>query len=89
MKNSKFLKLNSKNIVAFLEDLFERRGDEEYLGEPVTMAQHMLQGAKLAEQKGESDITIVSTLLHDIGHFTSEFGMFKICLLYTSPSPRD
>ena len=78
MKNSKFLKLNSKNIVAFLEDLFERRGDEEYLGEPVTMAQHMLQGAKLAEQKGESDITIVSTLLHDIGHFTSEFGMFKM-----------
>ena len=48
MKNSKFLKLNSKNIVAFLEDLFERRGDEEYLGEPVTMAQHMLQGAKLS-----------------------------------------
>ena len=78
MKNSKFLKLNSKNIVAFLEDLFERRGDEEYLGEPVTMAQHMLQGAKLAEQKGESDITIVATLLHDIGHFTSEFGMFKM-----------
>ena len=78
MKKSKFLKLNSKNIVAFLEDLFERRGDEEYLGEPVTMAQHMLQGAKLAEQKGESDITIVSTLLHDIGHFTSEFGMFKM-----------
>ena len=78
MKNSKFLKLNSKNIVSFLEDLFERRGDEEYLGEPVTMAQHMLQGAKLAEQKGESDITIVSTLLHDIGHFTSEFGMFKM-----------
>ena len=37
-----------------------------------------LQGAKLAEQKGESDITIVSTLLHDIGHFTSEFGMFKM-----------
>ena len=78
MKNSKFLKLNSKNIVAFLEALFESRGDEEYLGEPVTMAQHMLQGAKLAEQKGESDITIVSTLLHDIGHFTSEFGMFKM-----------
>ena len=78
MTKSKFLKLNSKNIVAFLEDLFERRGDEEYLGEPVTMAQHMLQGAKLAEQKGENDITIVSTLLHDIGHFTSEFGMFKM-----------
>ena len=78
MKKSIFLRLNSKNIVTFLEDLFERRGNEEYLGEPVTMAQHMLQGAKLAEQKGESDITIVATLLHDIGHFTSEFGMFNM-----------
>jgi predicted HD phosphohydrolase len=78
MKKSNFLRLNSKNIVTFLEDLFERRGNEEYLGEPVTMAQHMLQGAKIAEQKGESDITIVATLLHDIGHFTSEFGMFNM-----------
>ena len=78
MKKSNFLRLNSKNIVTFLEDLFERRGNEEYLGEPVTMAQHLLQGAKLAEQKGESDITIVATLLHDIGHLTSEFGMFNM-----------
>jgi len=78
MNKIEFVKLNSKNIVAFLEDLFERRGNEEYLGEPVTMAQHMLQGAKLAEQNGENDITIVSALLHDVGHFTSEFGMFKM-----------
>ena len=70
--------LTHDNVVAFLQDIFDRRGDEEYLGEPVTMAQHMLQGAHLAEIANESEATIVAALLHDIGHFTSEFGMFSM-----------
>ncbi|WP_411034524.1 HD domain-containing protein [Shinella sp. BYT-45] len=70
--------LTPETIVAFLADIFERRGGEEYLGEPVTMAEHMLQGAYLAEQQGEPEIIIVAALLHDIGHFTSEFGTFSM-----------
>ena len=70
--------LSRETIVAFLGDIFERRGGEEYLGEPVTMAQHMLQGACLAEQQGEDETIIVAALLHDIGHFTSEFGTFSM-----------
>lgn len=70
--------LSADTIVAFLADIFERRGGEEYLGEPVTMAEHMLQGAFLAEQQGEPEIIIVAALLHDIGHFTSEFGTFSM-----------
>ncbi|MGC3936814.1 (R)-1-hydroxy-2-trimethylaminoethylphosphonate oxygenase [Roseobacter sp. EG26] len=70
--------LTPANIVAFLEDIFERRGGEEYLGEPVTMAEHMLQGATLAERSGQDEIIIVAALLHDIGHFTSEFGTFSM-----------
>ncbi len=70
--------LSQKTIVAFLQNIFERRGGEEYLGEPVTMAQHMLQGAALAEQQGLAEPVIVAALLHDIGHFTSEFGMFTM-----------
>lgn len=42
------------------------------------MAEHMLQGAHLAEQNGESETIITAALLHDIGHFTSEFGMFSM-----------
>ena len=61
----------------FLADIFERRGAEEYLGEPVTMAEHMLQGASLAEQEGASDELVAAALLHDIGHFTSEFGTYS------------
>ncbi len=70
--------LNAGNIVALLGDIFERRGGEEYLGEPVTMAEHMLQGAHFAEQRGEREEIIVAALLHDIGHFTSEFGSFTM-----------
>ena len=67
--------LNRDTIVAFLADIFDRRGAEEYLGERVTMAEHMLQGATFAEQDGHSEAIIVAALLHDIGHFTSEFPM--------------
>ena len=70
--------LTRETIVPFLADIFERRGGEEYLGEHVTMAQHMLQGAHFAEQCGEDRQIIVSALLHDIGHFTSEFGTFSM-----------
>lgn len=68
--------LSAQTIVPFLAGIFARRGDEEYLGEPVTMAQHMLQGATLAERAGQPEVVIVAALLHDIGHFTSEFGTY-------------
>ena len=70
--------LTTRTIVAFLADIFERRGGEEYLGEPVTMAEHMLQGATLAENANLPEIIVVAALLHDIGHFTSEFGTFRM-----------
>lgn len=70
--------LSPANIVDFIGGIFDRRGGEEYLGEPVTMAEHMLQGATIAEQSGQPEEIIVGALLHDIGHFTSEFGTFSM-----------
>lgn len=70
--------LTPETIVAFLADIFARRGGEEYLGEAVTMAQHMLQGAHLAEHRGEDEAIVVAALLHDIGHFTGDFGTFSM-----------
>lgn len=69
--------LNTGNIVEFIADIFERRGAESYLGEPVTMSEHMLQGAWLAEQEGAPDELVAAALLHDIGHYTSEFGTYS------------
>jgi len=70
--------LDHDNIVAFIGDIFTRCGGEEYLGEAITMAQHMLQGATIAEANNKSDEVIAGVLLHDIGHFISEFGTFSM-----------
>lgn len=69
--------LDAKTIVPFLAEIFERRGSEEYLGEPVTMAEHMLQSAWFAEQDNASDELVAAALLHDVGHFTSGFGAYS------------
>ncbi|RUY65417.1 HD domain-containing protein, partial [Mesorhizobium sp. M7A.F.Ca.CA.001.13.1.1] len=69
--------LNADNIVEFIADIFERRGAESYLGEPVTMSEHMLQGAWFAEKDGAPDELVAAALLHDIGHYTSEFGTYS------------
>ena len=64
--------LNSHNIVNHIEDIFNRRGAESYLGEDVTMSQHMLQAAQCAKKSGADDSLIVAALLHDIGHYQNE-----------------
>ncbi len=70
--------VDRNNIVDFIGEIFARRGGEEYLGEPVTMAEHMLQGATIAAENGKSDEVIAGVLLHDIGHFIGEFGTFSM-----------
>ncbi len=65
--------LNSNDIVEFIGDIFRRRGADSYLGEKVSMSEHMLQAAQLAEQEGADELLIAAALLHDIGHYTNEF----------------
>ena len=43
-----------------------------YIGEDLTIAEHMIQTAMLAEKKQCSDDLICSSLLHDYGHFVIE-----------------
>ena len=40
-----------------------------YIGEKITMAEHMIQSAMLAEKAKCNDDLICSCLLHDYGHF--------------------
>ena len=63
------------DILDFLQDLFARRGAEAYMGEPVTMSQHMEQSAACAEADGASDALVAAALLHDIGHFVGDFPL--------------
>lgn len=66
------------DILAIIEGIFINQGQDDYLGENVTMAEHMMQAAHMAEQQGADDLTITGALLHDIGHFTSAFGTFTM-----------
>lgn len=65
--------LDKNEIIPFIMDLFARRGAEEYMGEPVSMAQHMQQTAACAVADNASNDLIVAALLHDIGHFVGDF----------------
>ena len=53
--------------------VFSEYGAEEYLGERVSMTEHMLQSAYAAEQDGAPPQLIAAALLHDYGHFIHEF----------------
>jgi gamma-butyrobetaine dioxygenase len=56
--------------VAVIAELFASEGAADYLGEPVTQAQHMLQAAALAERAAADPALVAAALLHDIGHIT-------------------
>jgi len=48
--------------------LFERFGDSNYIGEPITTTEHSLQAALMARDAGEPEDVIAAALLHDVGH---------------------
>jgi gamma-butyrobetaine dioxygenase len=52
--------------------VFREYGAGEYLGERVSMTEHMLQSAYAAEQDGAPPQLVAAALLHDYGHFIHE-----------------
>ena len=69
----------SKEIMA----LFNKYGNEDYDGEPISQTSHMIQCAMLAMGEGEVELTI-GAFLHDIGHLlkheqnTESMGSFGV-----------
>jgi len=51
---------------------FREHGSGAYLGEPVSLTEHMLQSAYAAEQDGAPPLLVAAALLHDYGHFIHE-----------------
>ncbi|KAI8616663.1 metal dependent phosphohydrolase, partial [Chytriomyces sp. MP71] len=50
-----------------LSSLFSKQGSLDYIGEPISIAQHSFQAAILAAKSDSSTIQ-VAALLHDVGH---------------------
>jgi predicted HD phosphohydrolase len=61
--------LNKQQRIDTLFDLYMQYGQADYIGEPVTQLEHMIQAAKIAEDANHSKEIIVACLCHDIGHF--------------------
>jgi gamma-butyrobetaine dioxygenase len=62
-------------MTATVDEIFEAfraKGAAMYVGEPVTVREHMLQAAAAAEAEGASDELIAAALLHDIGHLLTD-----------------
>lgn len=57
-------------MTAIIDDIFatfRRSGDSVYLGEPVSLTEHMLQSAHAAEQDGAPAALVAAAALHDFG----------------------
>ncbi|AMM23972.1 phosphonate degradation HD-domain oxygenase [Variovorax sp. PAMC 28711] len=52
--------------------LLQGRGQQQYGGEAISQLDHALQCADLAERAGENAETVVSALLHDLGHLLGD-----------------
>lgn len=60
--------MNHQQIVEEVFELYEKYGQEDYIGEPVSQIEHMSQSAQLAIEGGYDDEVILAAFFHDIGH---------------------
>ncbi len=62
---------NKDQVVNEIFDLYEKYGQADYIGEPVSQIEHMSQAAKLAMDEGYDDQVTLAAFFHDIGHICS------------------
>jgi predicted HD phosphohydrolase len=62
-----------ENIIDQLFNIFARHGARSYQDGSVSMAAHMLQTAAAAERAAAAPHLVAAALLHDVGHFTTDF----------------
>jgi gamma-butyrobetaine dioxygenase len=51
-----------------IAELFASAGASDYLGEPVTVSEHLRQAGALAAASGAPAALVAAALLHDVGH---------------------
>ena len=63
--------MNAQNAQANVDEVFslyEKFGQADYIGEPVSQIEHMCQAAQLAEEEGFDEEVVLAAFFHDIGH---------------------
>ena len=59
-------------VITEVFGLYERFGDSDYIGEPVSQIEHMSQAAQLAMAEGFDDEVVLAAFFHDIGHICAD-----------------
>jgi phosphonate degradation associated HDIG domain protein len=60
--------MTKQEIIDEVFELYGKYGAEEYIGEPVSQLEHMVQSAQLAARQGYDEEVILAAFFHDIGH---------------------
>tara|TARA_Y100000590_G_C15540908_1_gene946928 strand:- start:199 stop:768 length:570 start_codon:yes stop_codon:yes gene_type:complete len=62
---------NLKRLMSIVNKIIKnfKNNKELYIGEKVTISQHMIQTAMIAEKNNSSKALVCACLLHDYGHF--------------------
>ena len=68
--------ISSTNFIDSLSDLFYRGRSMAYGRGEVSMCGHMLQTAELAAEAGAAPSLLVACLLHDVGHFGTDYPLY-------------
>jgi predicted HD phosphohydrolase len=63
---------NPAQVIAEVFGLYERFGDSDYIGEPVSQVEHMSQAAQRAMAEGFDDEVVLAAFFHDIGHICAD-----------------
>ena len=58
--------------VELIFGFYEKHGNEDYIGEPVSQLEHMCQSAQLAEGEGFDEEVILAAFFHDLGHLITQ-----------------
>ncbi len=61
-------KIHAGEVTNEILDLFEKHGNEDYDGEPVSQTSHMIQCGMQAMAEGADMELVIGAFLHDIGH---------------------
>ena len=62
------------DVIKCIFDLYEKYGNEKYIGENITQLEHAIQTAEYAEKLGYDNEMILSCFLHDIGHLLGYYN---------------
>jgi len=81
--------MSPEQVASEVFGLYRKYGQADYIGEPVSQIEHMVQAAQLAEKGGYSEEVVLAAFFHDIGHICQMDGQVEKMGLFGAKSHED